>query len=665
MIKYLFSFFLPLLFLQTLLYAENTHHDKSLENVSIQFKWKHAFQFAGYYAAKEKGFYADEGLHVTLKERDENRDFLQDVVDGFSEYGISDSSLVVTRLQNKPVVLVTQIFQYSPLVFIARRDSNITTPYEMVGKKLAYSVNASGDAPFRALILKTIGDFNKVTILPFHSYQDFIDRKIDVTSAYATAQPYTLKKQGIEVNIIDPKSYGIDFYGDNLFTTQKELKEHPQRVAKMKRATLKGWKYALSHQDEIIDIILKKYAPNKKRDALEFEARGTYQMIMPDLIDLGSFRKEKYAQVAKTYYQLGIVQSDKIDDAFFYHDNPHKITFTKEEQQWLKDNPMIKIALMNFWETDSDGNNIHTDLIKLLNKYGDLNIVPVKFNTWKKGFKEVNNGQHIHAIANLSWSKERTKNLLYTKAYNFVPIYLLVKNKNNKIQSLKDLNNTTLYLKSSSITNTFARDKLKNIHIINLSTGEEIYQRLSSSDKDIASLSYSVDEKKLANYHLKIADKIYGKYSEVAIGINKKYPLLQSIINKTYAKIPQEEITTLQNKVYKKSQKQVIHLTQKEKNWMTKHPRITVGGGPDWAPFDFVDSKGEYTGISKDYLDLISQKTGLKFEIKVDKWSNNLQKMKDEKIDLLHALYYTDERAEYMHYTQSYFQMLEYFFIRG
>jgi len=135
----------------------------------------------------------------------------------------------------------------------------------MIGKKITYSVNGTGGTPFRALILKTIGNFEDVNISDFTNYQDFIDKKVDITSAYSTSQPYWLKKQGTEINIIDPKSYGIDFYGDNFFTTQKELKEHPKRVEKMRKATLKGWEYALSHQKEIIDIILKKYAPNKER----------------------------------------------------------------------------------------------------------------------------------------------------------------------------------------------------------------------------------------------------------------------------------------------------------------------------------------------------------------------------------------------------------------
>ena len=109
---------------------------------------------------------------------------------------------------------------------------------------------------------------------------------------------------------------------------------------------------------------------------------------------------------------------------------------------------------------------------------------------------------------------------------------------------------------------------------------------------------------------------------------------------------------------------QNINLSDKEKSWIKQNPIIIVGGGTDWAPFDFVNKNGKYDCIVNDYLQLISKYTGLKFKIEIDKWSNSLQKMKDGKIDLLGAAYYTDERTKFMNYTVPYFEMLDYFFVR-
>ena len=108
-----------------------------------------------------------------------------------------------------------------------------------------------------------------------------------------------------------------------------------------------------------------------------------------------------------------------------------------------------------------------------------------------------------------------------------------------------------------------------------------------------------------------------------------------------------------------------VLLTPKEKAWIEKNKIVKVGGGPDWAPFDFVDLNGKYGGIGKDYLNLISAATGLEFDVKVDKWKNNLQKIKNSEIDILHAVYYTQNRTKIMDYTQAYFEMLDYFFVRN
>jgi ABC-type nitrate/sulfonate/bicarbonate transport system substrate-binding protein len=67
----------------------------ALEKVSLQLKWMHQFQFAGYYIAKEKGFYADEGFDVEIRERDLKSSPFDDVDSGKADYGIADSSVVL------------------------------------------------------------------------------------------------------------------------------------------------------------------------------------------------------------------------------------------------------------------------------------------------------------------------------------------------------------------------------------------------------------------------------------------------------------------------------------------------------------------------------------------------------------------------------------------
>ena len=635
-----------LLMLSTFLNANN--------KVSIQLKWKHSFQFAGYYTAIEKGFYKDEGLEVSLKEIDFNKPYIHEVIKGNSQYGVSDTSIVVPKIQSKDVVLLAQIFQHSPLVLISKKNKNITTPYDLVGKDVMYALHNTGGVPFRALILKTIGSFDNIRIHNFTNYQDFIDDKVDVISAYSTDQPYWLKTKGIDVNIIDPKSYGIDFYGDCLFTTKKEIDSYPNRAKKIKRATIKGWRYALDHQDEIIDLIIKKYAPNKTKDQLKYEATGIYQMILPDFVDIGTIDKNRYNQVAKLYYQLGITNKKKLDDDFFYKDKK-KLHFTQEEKKWLKDNPMVRIAVMRYWKYDKNGNNLHTDILKLINKYGNIGLKPIKFDRWADGFKAATLGETVHGIDNVSWSKERElNNFNYTKAYDFSPNYLIVK-ENSDIKSLDDLENKTIYLKKESIDHKIIEDTNKNIKVIDLNTDDEMYEKLANSNEAVAFMSYTVNKQKLRRYNLKIATTIYGKYSQTHIAISKKHPELQSIINKIYELIPREELVALQNKVYKYDK---LQFSQKEQNWISKHKVIRFVANSSWEPFEIIQKdQKKYLGIASDYLKLVSKKTGIEFKLDSNiTWEDYINYKNIKNIEFLPCVIKTHKNSEYFNFSTEYLE---------
>lgn len=86
------------------------------EKITLQLKWFHQFQFAGFYAAKEKGFYKDVGLDVEIKQRDLKFNNIEQVINGEAQYGVADSILLLYRAKGEPVVLVSPVFQHSPSI---------------------------------------------------------------------------------------------------------------------------------------------------------------------------------------------------------------------------------------------------------------------------------------------------------------------------------------------------------------------------------------------------------------------------------------------------------------------------------------------------------------------------------------------------------------------
>ena len=98
------------------------------ETVSLQLKWKHQFQFAGYYAALDQGYYSRAGLDVRLIEGGPDRDVIEEVSSGRVQYGVANSEVLLHRINGRPLIVLAAIFQHSPLVFVTRKETGITTP---------------------------------------------------------------------------------------------------------------------------------------------------------------------------------------------------------------------------------------------------------------------------------------------------------------------------------------------------------------------------------------------------------------------------------------------------------------------------------------------------------------------------------------------------------
>ena len=144
-----------------------------------------------------------------------------------------------------------------------------------------------------------------------HSFEtkDLIDGKVDAISAYVTNEPYFLDKAGFKYHTYTPRSVGIDFYGDNLFTTEQELKNHPARVKAFREATLRGWQYAMDHPEEIIDLIVNKYSQQREREFYLFEYKRMLPLIRTDLIEIGYMNPGRWHHIAETYADLRQTES--------------------------------------------------------------------------------------------------------------------------------------------------------------------------------------------------------------------------------------------------------------------------------------------------------------------------------------------------------------------
>jgi len=286
----------------------------SLDTVTLQLKWSHSFEFAGYYAAMEQGYYRDAGLTVNIKELQSGIDPVAEVAEGRAEYGTGNSSLLLERKAGKPVVVLAAIFQHSPYQLIARQTQSIhdladkQLMLEPQAKELLAYLNSEGIPP------------EKISLLE-HSYdpQDLISGKVNAISALSIFQPYYLDRANFSYQIYSPRAVGIDFYGDNLFTSAHELKQHPERVKAFRAASMRGWQFAMEHPEELTDLILAKYSQRHPRQYFLFQARQIMSLMHPELVEIGEMNPGRWRHIADTYASIGLLPHDYPLDGFLYN----------------------------------------------------------------------------------------------------------------------------------------------------------------------------------------------------------------------------------------------------------------------------------------------------------------------------------------------------------
>jgi len=308
---------LLLFFLVISLQAEN-------RKTTLVLPWKHQFQFAGYYVAKEMGYYAEAGLDVEIKEYDLKRDNTKVVSLNKYEFGVGHSSLILDRLNKYPnIILLSAIFQSAPTVLLALKNSNIHTISDIAGKTIMMSKDQANTASINAMLYAEGLAQNSFHVIDTSfTPNDLIQKNSDLMFSYSSNEPYFLEQKGIEYTQFNPKDYGYDFYSDILFTSTTMLKKEPLMVDAFVSASLKGWHYAFTHIDESVKIILQHYNTQKKsKGALLYEAKVLKKLAFTDGVKFGSINPIRVNEIATTYRLLGLVYNPQQVDfnSFIYH----------------------------------------------------------------------------------------------------------------------------------------------------------------------------------------------------------------------------------------------------------------------------------------------------------------------------------------------------------
>lgn len=292
----------------------------AMEHVRLQLKWQHQFQFAGYYAALEKGYYREAGLDVEILSAKPEVVAAAEVLAGKAEFGVGTTELLLRREQGDPVVVLAVIFQHSPLALIALKAGEHQSLHDLLGQEVMIEPDS---AELMALLRREKIENTHITLLPHvYSITHLLDRKVAAMSVYTTDEPFDLQRLQQPYVVYSPRQAGIDFYGDNLFTTEQQIRQHPERVRAFRQASLKGWAYAMSHPDEMAELIHTKYSSPHNLAHLKWEAAQMAELMFANIVEVGHMYPGRWRHIANVYAELGMLKPDFRFDGFLYDPNP-------------------------------------------------------------------------------------------------------------------------------------------------------------------------------------------------------------------------------------------------------------------------------------------------------------------------------------------------------
>jgi len=239
--------------------AASSSSSPALAPVSVQLSWVFDAEFSGYYIADTLGYFAKNGLRVSMTPGGPNVTVEQVVISGRATAGL-DSVDFITAAKNQgaDLVIIGAQFQRNPLGVLSLKKSNISSPKDLVGKNLG--VPSGEYAQIKAFL-----QLNKINPadVKFVSYgtdpTPVANGSVDAAIAFTTTDPFLLQEKGYETATFTLADYGYNVYNDCIFVTRDTLNAKRAELVSLLKAVILGWQYDIAHPGYVVKLITGQY----------------------------------------------------------------------------------------------------------------------------------------------------------------------------------------------------------------------------------------------------------------------------------------------------------------------------------------------------------------------------------------------------------------------
>ena len=297
--------------------------------VTLQLKWVTQAQFAGFYAAKAKGFYKQAGFDVNLKVGGPDISPEQVVAGKQAEFGVDWlPSLLAQRDTGTNLVNIAQVYTRSGTTEVTWKDSGINSIKGMKGKKYGVWILGNEFEQEAALVKAGLDPKKDVTLVKQNfDMVAFLRREIDAASAMTynelaqvleTTDPKTGKLYKLsDLNVFKMSALGTGMLQDGVFVRGDWIKSKANQAMSVKflTASLKGWAYCRDHFKECVSIVLAN-GPALPKGHQTWQMNEVNALIWPNRLGVGVMEPASFKNTANIAFKFGVIQKQATAAAY-------------------------------------------------------------------------------------------------------------------------------------------------------------------------------------------------------------------------------------------------------------------------------------------------------------------------------------------------------------
>jgi len=543
----------------------NVHaqQEQALQKIRLQLFWKHQFEFAGFYAAIEQGYYREAGIELEFVPYNSQYDHVQSVLDGAADIGLSGVGSLKKYHQGEPLILLGSYFKRSPLVLITQPE--LKSLKDLAGSYLHGQESQLRRGSIHELLALHNVDSQNVNLLPYSNpISAFAQKKVEAVIAFSTDLPWQLNERGLKYNIYDPNQFGIVTQDLNLFTTVDYSQKNTELLKKFINATRKGWHYALSKPEEVIDVIKRDYdEQDLPVSALIYEANATKKLIQSDLYGIGEILPNKLQLISQRLLVSGQIEKLLPIEAFLF-DKGVKLSgfeelLTVDEKDFLDQiNGLTVQSEADFppfnYRSNEQAVGYSIDYIEKLERILNKDITFIRGKHWSE-YLDMLKHKEIDLLVNIAKTAERQEFSEFTEPFIRIQNLVVTRTEDNyKEVSLADLKSGKVAIIRGYVNGERLKTLFGISNVLEVSNIGEALNSLLRKEADFfisngAVASYHIENQFLTGLSLSALSKDF-KYPDVDLRLatHKDDYLLLSILQKAMQQIPESELVALRRK---------------------------------------------------------------------------------------------------------------------